>query len=58
MSETIIVRTTDGFATYSGWIINLTNELLTMAVLSEFSAEPVAVIIPVPDIVARTPVAA
>ena len=58
MSETIIVRTPNGFCTYSGWVINRTADVLTLAALSECSAEPVAVLIPLADIVAESPVAA
>jgi hypothetical protein len=63
MTETIIVRngsTLGGspFSTYSGWVINRTSDTVVFAAISEFSEEPVAVLIPVDAIISEAPVAA
>ncbi len=57
MPETIIVRESDTFRTYSGWVINRTADTLVVAVISG-TGEPVATLIPAAAIVAEVPAAA
>jgi hypothetical protein len=58
MPETIIVRESDMFRTYSGWVINRTADTVVVAVISAASGEPVATLIPAAAIVAEVPAAA
>jgi hypothetical protein len=57
MPETVIVRSGDGFRTYSGWVVARTAETLLFAVVGKPGTEPSAVIIPLVDLLTETPAA-
>jgi hypothetical protein len=54
MTETFIVRTGDGFGTYSGWVIARTSDVMTVAVVAGPRSEPSAMLIPMSHVVAGT----